>query len=373
MSANHNGNGNSPPPKVLLDPKEGYIISSEAPQLFCPTTAPSGEQYMTVSIVPIPRPQESTCYLVRRFSTLIEDEDNFIDLQFDPVSLKTINENIAVNLQFAKNGITEFFGKHKDKTVFIVGSGRSIAYQIETIRKIPKDECVVIAINGAFKFFKTFGMLDLVDYYFLIDRACKREWWEGADLSNVKVICSLMTPPSIIEDFKNRYYYCGSKSPSSKDVHRKMKHLGILDSARLASYSAMHLAYKMGAKRMCFLGHDFAFSHCYYQWDEEMTSEKGRAEQAMGCDSINGKASMTSHRLKLNCDCIYGQSIFCEMDGIEVWNCSEMGILNLMQGARNVSLMGMLRMIEDERENPDIMRDLRLRVAPYALEGVHCG
>lgn len=305
-------------------PEKGPPVMGVNNELFVfKRDATTGIQYLpfTHSFVPV---EEAAS----RWSTLADAPTGMMSLPWNPQAMQSILKNIAEHEKVAEKGVKEFFGKYKDRTFYIVGSGRSLVHQEDEIRRIP-DEGVVVAINAGMQFFIEHDMQEKVDFFFIIDRLVSRNVWKGAR-RDLPCIASLMANPEINEDFDNRYYFIGHKTQNDKHgVYDRWHHLGILENCRLATYSAMHFAYRCGAKRIVLLGQDFCVLDGWMHWNRRLTWAEAAQDAFRPVETLRGEVGLINQMLMENRNAIFAAAILCEMDGVEVYNCSENGTLAL--------------------------------------------
>lgn len=244
-------------------------------------------------------------------------------MKFPPTVREVIIENSkAHEAAQDKRGIKELFGTAKGQTCIIAGSGRSLLKDLGAIRSRDRGRTQVIAVNAAFK---ALGA-ENVDIVMAIDWSAKKDWWDGENLDNVKCVLGAACPPNMIEMFKNRYYFAGTLSSAMQDADKSWEKYGSLEQGFIASYTALNLAYKMGFKRVVFVGHDAAYTDMWYHHNEKITPERCEYLESYIHEDINGKMTVTDKRMYQGMQMLNAASILLEEDGVEVVNCSQEGI-----------------------------------------------
>ena len=259
---------------------------------------------------------------------------------FTPRIKEIVAKNVGdhASMSSGRKGVKELYGIGKGKTAIICGSGRSILKAAESIP--PKgdpahDDLIVIALNSS-------GVAlgaDKVDYLFALDfsaRAldnpeCGVKSWYPEELRSLPIVLSSNTPGVLCDLFADRYYFAGPDWTSKQD----RADFGFLDIGGIASFSAAHLAYKMGVERVIWIGHDFAYmpddGKVWNHFDEPMTADwqiKHNVGYATGYD---GSPVPCDERLHRNMRCVAGCSYMMADQGIEVINATGFGTLGIHQ------------------------------------------
>ena len=112
--------------------------------------------------------------------------------------------------------------------------------------------------------------MDRLDYYFLLDWFAKEDWWKGLDSKKVTLVTAPAAPPTVVDAFPNRLYFSGAVGHINEKAEEPWKDCGYLAQGLHATVSVMHLAYRMGCKRIVFTGHDYACTGGYYHWDSRL-------------------------------------------------------------------------------------------------------
>ena len=105
-----------------------------------------------------------------------------------------------------------------------------------------------------------------------------------------------------------------------------------MDNAKCVTYSMMHLAWRMGCRKVIFLGHDFAavggedHGNWYYA-DEEFSFPYAQSQQTTCAQDLFDRVTITTPIIVGNCETIMTVCKFCEQDGMVCINASEAGIM----------------------------------------------
>lgn len=255
-------------------------------------------------------------------------------MRFPPTVADIVRRNSQTHEKVAEHGVKELFGRHTGEICILAGSGRSLLKDLDTIRGRDRSRVKVIAINHALK---PVGP-EHVDYYFILDWMSRKEWWKGLDARKVPCVTSSSTPPYVIGAFPLRYYFGGMLAACSDETEdmkqeRKWVSFGLLEQGFIASFSAMHLAYKMGFKRIVLSGHDFAYTDMWYHWDEKVTMERAEQLGAYVHQDIYGKMTVSDDKLLRGNHMVNAASILLEESGVECVNASQEGILAMERRA----------------------------------------
>ena len=227
---------------------------------------------------------------------------------------------------YAEHGVNELFGKHEGKSIIIVANGPSITRYVDVIRELrEKHGHIVIGVNAAMKY----GFHNCMDYYMVLCWLTQKWWWTGYDTSKIPCVTSFGSTVDVIRDFPNRYYYDEAFIDIIAEKPESRKKYGCLDGGVSVTYSAYHLAYKMGASRIILAGVDCAYTDNMDHPDDPLTWEKAKRRQVYPVCDINGKAVLTDKTLMMQHDLMKAQTVFVEEDGIPVINISGGGILDI--------------------------------------------
>ena len=278
---------------------------------------------------------------------------------FTPEIEKFVKQNTAGHLAFDDcKTVKELYGSAEGKTAIICGSGRSILQARDLIP--PKgdpehDNLVVFALNAA-------GVAlgaDKVDYLFALDYSSRVEWYPE-EVRSIPIIMSFNCPDLIGEYFKTRHYFA---SPLREEGHMREKY-GFLDVGNIASYSCAHMAYKMGVKRIIWVGHEFAYipdeGRIWNHFNDPMTSAWQMKHNVGFADDINGNPVPCDERLIGNMRIIAAISYMTADQGIEVINATGCGTLGIQQepekdGAAGVYTMDLNQAVERVNECQPIL------------------
>jgi len=225
----------------------------------------------------------------------------------------------------ASRGIVDLHGKHRGKTCVIVGCGPSMESALPAVRELhDQHDHVVIATNSSLK--SGYGFCD---YYMLLCWLSQHWWWEKADTSKIKLVTSFHTPPEVIRDFPERYYFDDTYLDSTVERPDSRHKFGCLDAGLTVTYSAMHLAFKMGCRRVVFVGLDLAYTGMMDHANDPLSWEKAKARSTLLRRDINGNTALTDEVMWEQRNLIRGQCCFLEEDGIVCVNATGAGILDL--------------------------------------------
>ena len=288
--------------------------------------------------------------VVRRFDQCWDVPERSAPFSYPPTVSALVKKNYEAVKSKIERGVSEFDDKHNGQIAVICGSGPSLARDIEAIKGLPRDNIKVIAINSAIR-----PIFDRVDYYFLIDWMAKREWWQGLDLSNMPCVLAMACPPYTVDDMPNRFYFTGSLGASMGiEEDKKYQKFGYLESGFVASYSAMHMAYRMGFKRIVFVGHDSAYTNLCYDYTgfkvgmkmigEATVKNKTRLSvDYLGttmCEDMRGNPTLSDSRMRRGMHMLNAGSILLDEIGIPVINASEEGIWSAERRAKLLDCIG---------------------------------
>ncbi len=265
-------------------------------------------------------------YLVPRWS-ILESNASALSGEKRPSHIKTkIDRNYQGHLLRIRSGVSEMFGAFPGETFYIVGSGPSLIRNGHLLCR--SDGRKIIAINAALKYMVQTG--EKPDYWFCLDWKSSTSWLEGLDVSGVKLITSVTTPPKMVDRFDQHYHFVGiTQSPDCREgVNEKLGYLGGLDCGLTATYSAMYLAWAAGAKRIVLVGQDFAYTFGMYHWNEMVKRGHYKAAEAYPVDCISGGDTVTDRQMAVNMTLVQAAAMWLKMDGVEVVNASQHGIMD---------------------------------------------
>lgn len=260
--------------------------------------------------------------LVQRFSTCQNPYPGRESMGMPPTVKQRIIDNARQHEKAGALGVKDLEGMHKGKIAVICGSGPSLLKDVEFLKSKPKN-VVLVAINGALKALPP----EIVDYYFVLDWSAKPEWWDGYDASRIDLVTSPAAPPCVQDAFRRRYYFGGAIRTLDQKVESDWTEYGNLEVGLHASYSVLHLAYKMGCSRAVFTGHDYALTDMKYHWYEKTTAPFAKKEFFQLCSDMWGNIAVTGFKMARNAKLLNGAFILSEMDGMPCVNASQEGIL----------------------------------------------
>jgi len=224
--------------------------------------------------------------------------------------------------------VKELYGTAKGKTAIICGSGRSILEArglIPDIGTTDHENIVVMALNSS-------GVAlgsGKVDYLFALDFSSRIEWYPP-EVRDIPIILSFNCPDIMANYFKTRHYFA---SPLATDKGMRAQY-GWLDIGSIATYTCMHMAYKMGVTRIVFVGHEFAYTpdadgSTWNHYNDKMTWALCEGYQIGYHPDIYGRPVPTDDKLQYNMRVVAASSYMCADQGIEVINATEHGILGI--------------------------------------------
>ena len=224
--------------------------------------------------------------------------------------------------------VKELYGTAKGKTAIICGSGRSIldAKPLIPNKGTPEHEnLVVFALNAS-------GLAlgsEKVDYHFALDYSSRIAWYPEA-VRDIPIIMSFNCPDVMVDFFKDRHYFA-SPLPADKEMREKF---GWLDIGSIATYTCMHMAYKMGVTRIIFVGHEFAYTPdsdgtIWNHWNDKVSWEMAEGYAVGMHPDIHGNPVPTDEQLQYNMRQAAAASYMCGDQGIEVINATGRGIFGI--------------------------------------------
>lgn len=224
------------------------------------------------------------------------------------------------HLANSPKGIKELYDTANGETAILCGSGPSLLNDVNLIPSKPHPGYTVFCLNNALK---AVGP-GKTDYCFALDWSARPVWYEGVATDGVKAILSFNVPGNILQFFRDRYYFAGP----TKLEDQLRKDFGYLESGLLATFSCLHLIYKMGFKRVILLGHDFAYTGypAMNHWDEPLTTEFAQQQEVHAYQDVFGRPVISDPRLEMNAKVVVAASHFLKKLGVEVINCAEGGL-----------------------------------------------
>lgn len=303
-------------------------------------------------------------------------QQNFGYFGFTPQIEGWVKENTKGHIALGDcRGVNELYGTAKGKTAIIAGSSRAILDVRDSIP--PKgdpvhDNLVVFALNAA-------GVAlgaDKVDYLFALDYSARIEWYPE-EFRHLPIILSFNCPDLLGTFFKERYYFA---SVLREDADMRTKY-GFLDCGNIASYSCAHMAFKMGVKRIIWVGHEFAYTpdagRIWNHWNEPMTMEWRDKHQVGFAADYHGNPVPSDERLAYNARIVAAISYMCGDQGIEVINATGRGLLGIRQepereGAAGVYTMGFKEALERISPNGNTEEACPAGVPVHDVERSEC-
>jgi len=251
--------------------------------------------------------------------------------------VKNIHQNAATIR--ASDGIESLPALRQD-TAILVGAGGSLAKILLQLNRL-KDVGSVFVTNRGLKAFADTGAK--FDYAFMIDAKSylftTQDWWNCVDKS-ATCIASTYVHPSVL-CFDRQHFFglsCGyvpEWRTACEQSGIDEKALGALDSGLCALYSNLHLAWKMGAKRIVLLGHDFSLfqNMKYFDVPFHLRQEAIRMQKEPQTfnlsvrEDLNQNLVVTQRFLEIQAKAIMAQIFNLVDDGIQVINGTCEGLL----------------------------------------------
>lgn len=288
---------------------------------------------------------------------------NFGYFGFTPQIEEFVKVNTQGHLALGDcRGVKELYGSEGGKTAIICGSSRSILKAKELIpdKGTPGHEnLVVFALNAA-------GVAlgaEKVDYLFALDYSSRIEWYPES-LRHLPIVMSFNCPDLIGEFFKERYYFA---SPVREDAAMREK-FGFLDVGHIASYSAAHMAFKMGVKRIVWVGHEFSYTpddgRLWNHFNDPLTMDWLARHEINYAPDFKGNPVSTCERLMHNMRIVAAISYMCAEQGIEVINATGQGTLGIQQEPEGEESAGVYTMDLNQALERIANADLREEACP---------
>lgn len=268
---------------------------------------------------------DGRAYFVPRWKDLDDRQVGWVAEKRSASSKAEIEKNFAAVKPHIKRGIGEFFGAFPGETFFIVGSGPSLVKNVGLLHRRPGTK--IIAVNGALKALPP----GTADFYFTLDWLGSRSWLDGVDTKGVKLVASVTIPPPVLTRFDEVFHFVGmtQSENSERGINQEYSWLGQLDGCLTGTYSAMHFAWRCGAKRIVLVGQDFACRWGMYHWDEALDISVALDREFRVVPDLDGGITLTDYQLERNADCVKAAMMWCCEDGVEVLNATEGGILDM--------------------------------------------
>lgn len=303
-------------------------------------------------------------YIVPRWS-MLDSARTSLACEGRPKHIKdTISSQADIHKARATNGVAEWFGACTDETFIVVGSGPSLCRNGHLIRRSPGVK--IIAINAGLKYLLRIGVKP--DFWFVLDWKGDNRWLDGSpDLSGISLITSFTTPPELLDRFGSVYHFVGyTKSQGQAEgINEEFAYLGALDAGLTATYSAMHFAYRTGARRIVLVGQDFAFTFGMYHWDEPIPGHVMRDRKLYPAEDINGNTTFTDDHMMRNMRLVKAAAMWCREDGVDVVNATEGGLLDWNPRP--------LDSIYEGKADEPVLRDANLQDSVGIGRGAGCG
>lgn len=228
--------------------------------------------------------------------------------------------------EYAEHGVAELEDREKGRPAVILGCGPSLVKALPYVKELrEKHGHFVIASNMAL----TAGFDQCCDYYVLLCWLSQPWWWKRAKRDGIKCVCSFQTPPEIIRDWPERYYFCDTFVDVTMDRPESRKRYGSLDGGGTVIYSALHLAWKLGASRIVYAGMDYAWTDFQDHPGDPMRYEKGMRREPRVVKDIHGNATVTDKTLLSLCDLMRMQTYLVQDAGIPCVNITDAGIFDI--------------------------------------------
>jgi len=226
----------------------------------------------------------------------------------------------------AERGVVELYDKHEGASIVVVGNGPSIVKALPVIKELrEKHGHIVIGTNACMQY----GYRNVMDYYMVLCWLTQNWWWHGQDVKNVPCITSFHSTAAVIRDFPIRYYFNDSFLDVTVLKPETRNRFGCLDGGMTVVYSAMHMAFKMGAARIVFAGMDLAYTDYMDHPNDPLDYGKAISRKVFVARDIRGNATLSDERMVAQKELIKGQTIFVEEAGVEVVNITDAGILDI--------------------------------------------
>jgi hypothetical protein len=269
---------------------------------------------------------DGRAYLVPRWSLLDASTNRLVAERRAPTVKRAIVENWDRHRNRIGRGIAEHFGSWQGYTFFIVGSGPGLVANGQFLKRHPLAK--IVTLNGALTFFR--GRERDTDFYFSLDWLGKQSWLSEVDTTGIELISSVTTPPEILDRFAKYGHFVGMTSTcdGEEGINERYGHLGTLDAGLTGTYSAMHFAWRCGAKRIVLVGQDFAVRWGLYHWDEPLPWKTAIERKFFAAPDVDGSTLLTDYQLERNASLIRAAAMWCHEDGVEVVNATEGGILD---------------------------------------------
>lgn len=269
---------------------------------------------------------DGRAYLVPRWSQLDDCGNRLVTERRAKAVKAAIADNWAEHQKRIGRGISEHFGAYPGSTFIIVGSGPGLLRNGTLISRVPN--VYTVALNAGLKYFR--GREGVIDFYFSLDWKGDPTWLDGVDTTGIELLTSVTTPPALLDRFDKYGHFVGMTSTidGEEGVNEKFGHLGTLDAGLTGTYSAMHFAWRCGAKRIVLVGQDFAVRFGLYHWDEPLPWKVANERKFHAAEDADGTTLLTDYELKRNMSLIRAAAMWCREDGVEVVNATEGGILD---------------------------------------------
>ena len=226
----------------------------------------------------------------------------------------------------AEHGITELYGKHEGKPVIILGCGPSLSNALPYVKELrEKHGHIVIGANSCMHA----GFRHCLDYYSVLCWMTQAWWWRGFETKDLPCITSFHTPLEVIRDFPIRYYYDDTFLDVTANKPESRRKYGTLDGGMTVIYCNLHLAFKMGASRIVFVGMDLAYTNFMDHKDDPLNWEKAKGRHPFATRDIHGNTTLTDKNMTAQRDLLKGQTVFVEEEGVSVLNITDNGIFDI--------------------------------------------
>ena len=224
------------------------------------------------------------------------------------------SEAIETNRPHIKHGINTLLDSVKDKGVIIAGSGPSL--QVEQLKGIDTKKWDIIACNDAYR-----ALDGKAKYFMLCETEAKPEWWKNVDRKTTAILSINAHEDACKQDWNAKFWFAAY--PPKPDVPANAEFaesMGVVHEQLNVTMSALNLAYRMGYKRIVFVGCDFA-----YTGGESHVGEPATWRHVIysNANDVTGGLVLTDKVLALQARCHEAAVYFLIRGGIDVVNCSK--------------------------------------------------
>ncbi|MDG6402652.1 DUF115 domain-containing protein [Pseudomonas quasicaspiana] len=184
---------------------------------------------------------------------------HFNNREFDPQAPHIV-ERLLANLELVRSDrdVTELFGQHVSREMYVIGTGPSLEQHFERLLSIRAGEQrpLFICVDTAYKPLLAHGIRP--DFVVSIDQKITTAHLPPADSAEIVLVYKPLSDPLVIQAWEGPRY--ASYSPGSiHDELRKHVSRGELFGGGSVIHPAVDLAVQMGASRVTLFGTDFAY------------------------------------------------------------------------------------------------------------------